>query len=61
LTRKAYASNNQTVAQAPLNYIPKEVDVNYAVTITGGTITAADEGKFYNLSDEVTVDGKHSR
>ena len=55
LTRKAFASDNQTVAQLPLEYIP--VDNLYDVTITGGTITAADEGKFYDLSDSVTVDG----
>lgn len=57
LTRKVYASDNQTVAQARLNYIPSDVDVLYAVTISGGTITAADEGKYYNLLNSVTVDG----
>lgn len=57
LTRKVYASDNQTVAMAALDYIPVDVDNVYAVTITGGTITAADEGKFFDLSDAVTVDG----
>lgn len=57
LTQKAYTSDNQTVAQAQLGYIPKDVDASYRVTITGGTITAAKEGYYYNLSDSVTVDG----
>lgn len=57
ITQKVFASDNQTVAKAPLNYTPTDVDNIYAVTITGGTITVADEGKFYNLSDSVTVDG----
>ena len=57
IARKAYASDNETVAKAKLEYMPKDVDALFAVTITGGTITAADEGKFYNLSDSVTVDG----
>lgn len=57
LTRAAYASGNETVAKAVLNYVPAQVDVTYEVTITGGTITAADQGKFYNLATASTVDG----
>lgn len=57
LTRATYASDNETVAKATLNYIPANVDVTYEVTITGGTITAADQGKFYNLATASTVDG----
>jgi hypothetical protein len=50
------ASDNQTVAKATVNYIPKRAKNLYNVTITGGTITQADEGKYYNLSDSETVD-----
>ena len=57
LTQKAYASDNQTVAKLRTEYIPAKVGNLYGVTISGGTITVADEGKFYNLSDSVTVDG----
>ena len=38
LTRKVYASDNETVAKAALNYIPVGVDNLYEVTISGGTI-----------------------
>lgn len=55
-TSKAMASDNQTVAKATVNYIPKRAKNLYNVTITGGTITQADEGKYYNLSDSETVD-----
>ena len=57
LTRAAYASDNQTVAKKALNYVPNTVDAIYEVTITGGTVTAADQGKFYNLSSSTVVDG----
>lgn len=57
LTQKAFASDNQTVAGLKVEYIPASVNNLYGVTISGGTITVADEGKFYNLSDSVTVDG----
>ena len=56
LTQKVFTSDNQTVAMNRLNFIPVECDVLYNVTITGWTITVADEGKFYNLTDSVTVD-----
>lgn len=57
LTSKVYASDNQTVDARPLNFIPTKVDMEYEVTITGGTITIADETKYYDLTDSVTVDG----
>jgi hypothetical protein len=56
-TIATYASDNQTVDKKEVNYTPSETGRLYRVTITGGTITVADEGKFYNLSDEVTVNG----
>ena len=56
-TQKAFASDNQTVAKKRLQFIPTQTDVTYDVTITNGTITVVDEGKYYDLSDSVTVDG----
>lgn len=57
LTRAAFAANNQTVAKRKLNFIPSEVDLTYMVTVSGGTITAADVGKYFNLSSSTVVDG----
>lgn len=56
-TRSAFASDNQTVAKAKVWYVPKEVNETYIVAISGGTITADDEGKFYNLSAADIVNG----
>ena len=56
LTRKAFTSDNQTVAKARIGYIPSSVNNTYWVTITWGTITISDDGKYYNLTDAVTVD-----
>lgn len=57
ITEQAFAVDNQTVALAPLNYRPKEVLAEYQVTISGGSITVADEGKFFNINAADTVDG----
>jgi len=40
-----------------VNYEAPKDSTTYDVEISGGTITAADEGKFYDLSDSETVDG----
>lgn len=56
-TCAAFASDNQTVAKNKVWYVPKEVPEVYEVAISGGTITADDEGKFYNLSAADTVNG----
>jgi hypothetical protein len=56
-TVKTFASDNQTVAKDTVEYTDVSSQALYTVTITGGTITAADEGKYYDLSDSVTVDG----
>jgi hypothetical protein len=57
ITQKAFDSDNQTVAKARLAYIPNHVDITYDCTISNGTITVVDEGKYYDLMDSVTVDG----
>lgn len=56
-TIATYASDNESADAKTVNFTPVESNRLYEVTITGGTITAADEGKYYDLSDEVTVDG----
>jgi hypothetical protein len=56
-TAALFASDNQTVAKATVDFVPKESDHYYLVAISGGTITQADEGKFYNLASANTVDG----
>lgn len=57
LTQKAFASDNQTVDKKRLGFIPTTVDNIYDVTISGGTVTVVDEGKYYDLLDSVVVDG----
>lgn len=51
------AADNQTVAKVEVVYEEQKEGTLREVEITGGTITAADEEKYYNLSDEDTVDG----
>lgn len=56
-TEKTFASDNQTVALAKVEFEPADTQVSYIVEIAGGTITVADEGKYYDLTDADTVDG----
>jgi hypothetical protein len=56
-SRKAYASDNQTVANEKVNYLPSEMENIYEVTISGGSVAVTDENKFYKLLDDQTVDG----
>lgn len=51
-----FSSDNQTVAKATLTYEPVKDSNTYRMTITGGTITIADEGKYYDLATATTVD-----
>lgn len=53
-----YAADNQTVAKARLQYVKADPKVVVRVAISGGTITAADEGKYFILgANGYTVDG----
>ena len=54
---QTFASNNQTVAQKRVQFVSDSNEVEYEITITGGTITQVDEGKFYNLNASGNVDG----
>ena len=54
---QTFASDNQTVAKTQVESVKTADDVVFEITITGGTITQADEGKFYNLTAGGIVDG----
>lgn len=54
---EAYASDNETGAKKEVNYMERESGVEYEVSIDWGTITAADEWKFYDLKTSNSVDG----
>ena len=51
------ASDNQTVAMKQVVYEEQKPQTDWEIVITGGTITIADEGKFYNLATATTIDG----
>lgn len=59
LTEKAYASDNESSALARVTIVPSIAGRLYEVAIVGGTVTVADEFKFYNLTATAgdTVDG----
>ena len=54
---QTFASDNQTVAKAQVESVKVSDDSIYEITISGGAITQADEGKFYNLTAGGIVDG----
>lgn len=56
-TEWVFASDNQTVAIAQVEYEPKETAGTYCVAISWGTVTSADKNKFFNLSNADTVNG----
>jgi len=51
------ASDNQTVGKVLVAVEPQKEQTTWEVVITGGTITIADEGKYYDLATVTTVDG----
>lgn len=54
---KTFTADNETVARAKLVYVKSGPTLLVEVDIDGGTVTAADEGKYYDLKDAHTVDG----
>lgn len=54
---QTFASDNQTVAQAQVESVKVADDTVFEIEISGGTITQADEGKFYSLTAAGIVDG----
>lgn len=50
VTDKTYDSDNYTVDKARVVYLPTDNLDEVLLPITGGTITYADEGKFYDLT-----------
>ena len=57
LTYATYDSDNETVAKKDVEFYPASLNREYAVTVVDGTITAADEGKFFDLKTSLVVDG----
>ncbi len=51
------ASDNQTVAKREVLWEPIKPSTTVRMTVTGGTITSADVGKFFDLATASTVDG----
>lgn len=51
------AADNETVAKLEVQYSVANSNTITTLAISGGTITIADEGKYFNLSDARTVDG----
>lgn len=52
------ASDNQTVAKKTMSYTKASPFVEFECTISGGTITQADEGvSYYNLTTGNVIDG----
>ena len=51
------AADNQTVDKVRVVYEEQKLQNTREVEISGWTITQADEGKYYNLTDADTVDG----
>ena len=57
ITEVLFSATNQTVALKEVKYLPKDVYALYRVAISGGAVTAANEGQFFNLSAADTVGG----
>lgn len=57
VTDTTFASDNFTVAKDVVLYVPSQANQHYQITITGGTVTIADQGKYYDLTAAAIVDG----
>lgn len=56
-TQQTFASDNQTVAQNKVLYTPTRPETTFRIPILGGTITAADVNKYYDITSTQVVDG----
>ena len=54
-TVQTFASDNQTVAKALVEYTPATVPYLYTVDISGGTITIDDETKYFGITSAGNV------
>jgi len=52
-----FAADNQTVAKELVNFHPVKASDEYLATITGGTITQAKVGNYYDLTVAQVVNG----
>jgi hypothetical protein len=57
VTEAAFSASNQTVAKKRVNFVPNWASRKYLVTISGGAVTEANEGSFFNISAADTVNG----
>lgn len=59
VTVETFASDNETVAQALVTYKPADpvFTDTYMLPISGGTVTAVDVGKFYDIDATQVVNG----
>ena len=57
VSQKTFASDNQTVAAEKLIYTPTNDTSTFRIPILGGTITAADVNKYYDITSTQVVDG----
>lgn len=54
---KTFSAINETVSKEKLVYVKSGPTLLVEVDIDGGTVTAEDEGKYFDLKDAHTVDG----
>lgn len=54
-TEAVYASDNQTVAQKTVKFIPKEIYAVYEVAVNSALVLS-DEGKFFSLASSDLID-----
>ena len=57
LTNKVFSATNVTTDLDRVIYIPNETRQFYIMPITGGTITLADQGKYFGITAAQLVDG----
>lgn len=57
VTKNVFASDNQTVAMELATYMPANANQWYEMPITGGSVTAADVGKYFDITAAQVVDG----
>lgn len=55
-TKKTFASDNQTVAQAVATYEPISDELRLQITVDAASLVQADVGKFYDLTASQQVD-----
>ena len=55
-TIKTFASDNQTVAKAVVNFIPKQNDLIMKMATNAASLTQADVGSYFNMTAGQIID-----